>query len=154
MRGMKGLRLDCSLLVPVVVLLGCGAALAQKPEYRGVGATPTPEQLRAWDITIGPSGKELPPGKGTAKEGGVLFAQKCSVCHGPTGEESKLTYARLVGGIGSLTTDDPVITPGEYLAVCDVHMGLYPPRYARNSGRAKFSAARLPTYRISDPRKE
>lgn len=112
MRSWKVLRLDCSLLVPVMVLLGCSAALAQRPTYSGVGRTPTQEEVHAWDITISPSGKELPPGKGTAIEGGVLFAQKCAMCHGPTAEESKLTYARLVGGRGTLNTDDPVITPG------------------------------------------
>ena len=34
---------------------------------------------------IGPAGKELPPGSGTAKEGATLYAQRCAACHGPNG---------------------------------------------------------------------
>ena len=29
-----------------------------------------------------PDGKNLPPGKGTAKEGAAIYAQKCAMCHG------------------------------------------------------------------------
>ena len=53
----------------LVMLVG-GSALAQGPTY-GVGRTPTPEEIRAWDISIGPTGEELPPGRGTAAEGGA-----------------------------------------------------------------------------------
>ena len=74
-------------LLPFLMLLG-GSALAQSPTY-GVGSTPSAEEIRAWDISIGPTGKELPPGRGTAKEGAPVFAQKCAVCHGAT----------LVGGL-------------------------------------------------------
>lgn len=69
-------------LLPFLMLLG-GSALAQSPTY-GVGSTPSAEEIRAWDISIGPTGKELPPGRGTAKEGAPVFAQKCAVCHGAT----------------------------------------------------------------------
>lgn len=62
----------------------CSAAWAQSPTY-GLGKTPTAEEIRAWDIMISPDGKELPPGKGTAKEGAPLFAQKCAACHGANG---------------------------------------------------------------------
>ena len=57
----------------------------QSPTY-GLGRTPTPEEIRAWDISISPTGKELPPGQGTAKEGAVLYARKgCAGCHGMNG---------------------------------------------------------------------
>ena len=36
-------------------------ALAQSATY-GVGRTPTAEEIRAWDISIGPTGEELPAG--------------------------------------------------------------------------------------------
>ena len=45
-------------------LLG-GSALAQSPTY-GVGRTPTAEEIRTLDISIGPTGDELPPGRGSA----------------------------------------------------------------------------------------
>src|SRR4029077_6679021 len=63
----------------------CQIAWAQSPTY-GVGRAPTAEEIRAWDIAISPTGKELPPGKGTAKEGAALYVQKgCSGCHGANG---------------------------------------------------------------------
>src|SRR5882672_710950 len=58
------------------------AALAQMPDYKGVGKTPSEEEIRPRDISIGPEGKELPPGSGTAKEGAPIFAAKCAICHG------------------------------------------------------------------------
>ena len=70
----------------VTAVLGiCQTAWTQSPTY-GVGRTPSAEEVRAWDIAISPTGKELPSGQGTAKEGAVLFAQKgCAGCHGATG---------------------------------------------------------------------
>ena len=63
----------------------CQTAWTQSPTY-GVGRTPTAEEIRAWDIAISPTGKELPQGKGTAKEGAALYVQKgCSGCHGANG---------------------------------------------------------------------
>ena len=72
-------------LLPFLMLLG-GSALAQSPTY-GVGSTPSAEEIRAWDISISPTGKELPPGRGSAKEGALVYRQKgCAACHGATGE--------------------------------------------------------------------
>jgi cytochrome c len=63
----------------------CQSAWTQSPGY-GVGRKPTAEEIRAWDIAISPTGKELPPGQGTAKEGAALYVQKgCAACHGATG---------------------------------------------------------------------
>ena len=71
-------------LVTILLLLG-SPAFAQSPTY-GVGRTPTAEEIRRMDISIGPTGEELPPGRGTAKEGVELFEQKgCIGCHGETG---------------------------------------------------------------------
>ena len=67
----------------LVVLMGV-CALAQSPTY-GVGRTPTAEEIRAWDISIGPTGEELPPGRGTTKEGAQIYRAKCAGCHGATG---------------------------------------------------------------------
>ena len=72
-------------VLPFMLLVGGAAALAQGPSY-GVGRTPTPEELRAWDISVGPAGEELPPGKGGAKEGAQLYRAKgCAGCHGAQG---------------------------------------------------------------------
>ena len=103
------------LLVPVAVLMGVNAAWAQAPDYKNVGRAPTPDEIRAWDTAVGPAGKELPPGSGTAKDGAEIFSNKCAVCHGPEGEGS-LMAPRLVGGKGSLTSTKPVLTIGSYWA--------------------------------------
>jgi cytochrome c len=74
-------------LLPLGIIAGvCGVcAWAQSPTY-GLGKTPTAEELRSWDISISPAGKELPPGHGTAKEGAQIFVRKgCAGCHGATG---------------------------------------------------------------------
>ena len=47
------------------------------------------EEIRALDISIGPTGDELPPGRGTPKEGAQIYRAKCSGCHGATGIEGK-----------------------------------------------------------------
>jgi hypothetical protein len=83
---MGAFTMDSHKLLLVVMILGlCQIAKAQSPTY-GVGRTPTAEEIRAWDIVIGPEGKELPPGHGTAVEGAKLFIVKsCFGCHGQTG---------------------------------------------------------------------
>jgi len=74
-----------NLLLLIAVLSAAELASAQSPKY-GVGRTPSAEEIRAWDISIGPDGKELPPGHGIAAEGAKLFREKgCVVCHGGTG---------------------------------------------------------------------
>src|ERR1051325_4065619 len=78
-----GTRRVFLIALAFALLIGV-SALAQGPTY-GVGRTPTAEEIRAWDISIGPTGTELPPGHGTAKEGAQVFAQKCAACHGKTG---------------------------------------------------------------------
>ena len=71
-------------VLPFLLLMGA-SVLAQSPTY-GVGRTPTAEEVRALDISIGPTGEELPPGRGTAKEGAEVYKQKgCAVCHGAAG---------------------------------------------------------------------
>ena len=109
--------MHCSyrLLVFLAALTAGTVARAQAPNYKNVGRAPTPDEIRAWDTAVGPAGKELPPGSGTAKEGAEIFAEKCVVCHGPAGEGSQMA-PRLVGGKGTLTTPQPVLTVGSYWA--------------------------------------
>src|SRR3954467_9619809 len=71
-------------LVAILLVLG-SPAFAQSPTY-GVGRTPTAEEIRRMDISIGPTGEELPAGRGSAKEGAKVFEQKgCMACHGEAG---------------------------------------------------------------------
>ena len=98
--------------IVAVMLLSGVAALAQTPAYN-VGRAPTPEELRAWDISVGPAGKELPPGSGTAKDGTALYAKKCAACHGMNLEGGK-AGPRLMGGQGTLTTEHAQRSIGSY----------------------------------------
>jgi S-disulfanyl-L-cysteine oxidoreductase SoxD len=104
------------LFVPVMVLVAATVAMAQTPSYSNVGRTPTKEEIQTLDISVGPDGKGLPPGSGTAKEGAVIFARKCAVCHGPAAEGGAIG-TRLAGDKAAqdtLTTLHPVKTPGSY----------------------------------------
>jgi cytochrome c len=86
---MRSHRLGRLVALGALALVIGGRAWAQSPTY-GVGRTPTAEEIRAWDISIGPTGAELPPGRGTAVEGARLYVQKgCAGCHGPTGASGK-----------------------------------------------------------------
>ena len=113
------MRCLLNLLVPGMVLAACVAALAQTPTYNR-GRAPSAEEIRAWDFAIGPEGKELPPGSGTAQEGAKIYAQKCAACHGPTGTEGEVSAKGrrpappLVGGKDTLNTPKPVRTIGSF----------------------------------------
>ncbi len=71
-------------LLPLILLFGASVD-AQSPTF-GVGRTPTAAEIRAWDISISPTGEELPVGSGTADQGSELYLEKgCAGCHGTTG---------------------------------------------------------------------
>jgi mono/diheme cytochrome c family protein len=77
-----------------------------------LGREVRPEEIAAWDISIPPDGSGLPPGGGTAAEGGVVYKAKCAGCHGVEGTGGPAD--RLVGGIGTLASKKPVKTVGSY----------------------------------------
>lgn len=96
------------------VTLLCVTLVAQSPKY-GVGRTPTPEEIRAMDITPAPDGTGLPEGHGTAAEGRDVYARRCARCHGAKGEGGdEPKQSPLVGGRGSLKTGKPLKTVGSY----------------------------------------
>jgi cytochrome c len=70
--------------LPFVLLMGV-TALAQGPTY-GIGRAPSADEIRTRDISISPTGDELPAGRGSAKEGAPLYrTQGCQGCHGAGG---------------------------------------------------------------------
>lgn len=96
----------------VALAIGCSAAVfAQTPRYH-VGRTPTPDEIKAWDIAIGPEGAGLPTGGGTAVRGKEIYSAQCARCHGATAREGP--EAPLAGGAGTLATSHPVKTVGSY----------------------------------------
>lgn len=96
-----------ALLVAIPVL--SGTARAQSPTY-GVGRTPTAEEVRAWDISISPDGKELPAGHGTAKQGAQVYLMRgCGACHGVSGSEGPAPT--LIKSDGKTKSQFPCLTP-------------------------------------------
>jgi hypothetical protein len=98
-----------NLLLPLIVVALSQAGSAQSPTY-GIGRTPTADEIRAWDISISPDGKELPPGRGTAKDGAPLFLQKgCGGCHGRGG--SMAPAPTLIKSDGTTKNPYPCLQP-------------------------------------------
>jgi S-disulfanyl-L-cysteine oxidoreductase SoxD len=104
-------------LVCVALALAAGACAsagvipsAMESPYLGLEATPA--QIAGWDISVGPDGVGLPPGKGTPAMGATVYEQKCQVCHGEKGAGQP--NDRLVGGQGTLASKAPVRTIGSY----------------------------------------
>jgi S-disulfanyl-L-cysteine oxidoreductase SoxD len=97
-----------------VLAMACGPWLgwAQSGKYQNVGRTPSAAEIKEWDIAIGPSGKELPSGSGTAKEGAALYATKCAACHGP--DLAGANGPALRGGEGTMTSLEIERSIGSY----------------------------------------
>ena len=108
-----GLYRKLALAVMLATAFAVRQAGAQSAKYPNTGRTPTAAELKDWDISIGPAGKELPPGSGTAKEGAALYAAKCAACHG-----ADLAGGgggpRLRGGEGTMTTLQAQRSIGSY----------------------------------------
>ena len=90
------MRCSLKLLVPVIILAAPAVALAQSQPRFNVGTPLSQDEIKSFDFMIGPQGQQLPAGSGTAKDGAVIFAKRCEVCHGKNGERGVLR--RLVLG--------------------------------------------------------
>ena len=96
--------------VSASLLVLSSAALAEGP---GLGRVATPDEIASWDVSIGPDGAGLPPGRGTPKQGETVFSEKCVACHGEKGAGKP--NDQLVGGRGSLSGEQaPVKTVGSF----------------------------------------
>lgn len=97
-----------ALVLMTTVMFVVGTAFAGP----NLGREVKPEEIAAWNISIPPDGSGLPPGGGTAIEGGTVYNAKCASCHGVKGIEGLADP--LVGGIGTLASKKPVKTVGSY----------------------------------------
>jgi S-disulfanyl-L-cysteine oxidoreductase SoxD len=75
------------------------AAFGQRT-YPSLGTALSQDEIKSFDMIVGPEGKELPPGKGTSKEGADVFAKKCASCHGRNGEGGAVQHL-VLGGPGN-----------------------------------------------------
>jgi S-disulfanyl-L-cysteine oxidoreductase SoxD len=111
-----------ALAAVLVTMAMSSTALAQGyPGTFDFGHPASARDIAAVAIAIAPNGKGLPPGKGDYAAGKAIYENACSACHGkdlkgvaglrdmPAG-----AALRLVGGRGTLTTKDPVMTVESY----------------------------------------
>ena len=104
-------RLVCAAVVASAVL-GLAVPASAQPAPR-LGRPVSPQDFAAWDISIGPDGSGLPPGRGTVRDGEATFALKCQGCHNEKGAGTP--NDRLAGGKGTLPGDKPAVkTVGSY----------------------------------------
>jgi S-disulfanyl-L-cysteine oxidoreductase SoxD len=82
-------------LLAAAILAVSSPGLAQSPRFN-VGTPLSQDEIKKFDFMIGPQGQQLPVGQGTPKEGAVIFAKRCEVCHGKNGQNGVLR--RLVIG--------------------------------------------------------
>ena len=96
--------------------MSCGVLQAQTSSGKpaGLGRPATAEEVKQRDITTLPNGAGLPDGKGTAVQGEAVYRDKCASCHGPNGEGVAPQGTQLVGGVGTLASENPVRTVGSY----------------------------------------
>lgn len=72
------------------------------PARYGVGRAATSQEIRAWDIDVGPDGRDHPVGSGTHAQGAKVYASRCAMCHGVRGEglgQGAAAFPKLVGRI-------------------------------------------------------
>ena len=115
MRALLPLAVASLLTVMVTAIIGArlGESAPAQVGKLGLGTVATQEQIAGWDIDVRPDGVGLPPGKGTASQGEVIFLEQCGACHGDFGE-GRDKWPVLAGGHGSLTADRPEKTIGSY----------------------------------------
>ena len=87
-------------------------AVAAHGQKLGAGRAATPDEVKAWDISISAGGSELPAGSGTVAEGREVYDRRCKRCHGDAGKGGD--EGALVGGQGSLATPKPLKTVGSF----------------------------------------
>jgi cytochrome c len=101
-------------IATILILTGGVIAAGAFAEGPGLGVPVDESDIAAWDITVFPSGANLPPGRGTAAQGAPIYAEKCALCHGADGEGG--LAARLVGGEPLTTGIDVGKTIGNFWA--------------------------------------
>ena len=89
-------------------------ALSQELHGPSLGEPVDPEELAAWDISIGPAGEDLPGGQGDSRLGFQVYQEHCLQCHGHRGAGGDGLADPLVGGIDSLASATPLKTVGSY----------------------------------------
>jgi cytochrome c len=100
-------------LAAIIALSAAGlASAAGDPKAPRLGVPVSADEAARWDLNVFPDGRGLPPGRGKAAEGELLFKQHCQVCHGVEGRGA--SAPELAGGSEPLTSPTPDQTIGLY----------------------------------------
>lgn len=102
----------CTLSRILIVVLLCALPALASAERYGLGRAASENETAGWNIDVAPDGAGLPAGRGSVADGEKIYAERCASCHGDKGQGKPMD--RLVGGKGSLATDQPVKTVGSY----------------------------------------
>ena len=98
------------LALCTAMIVTASPAMTQAPQF---GQPIAPADIAPWDISIGPDGAGLPPGRGSPAQGEAVYIAKCQACHGE--KAAGRPNDALVGGKGSLASGaPPVKTVGSY----------------------------------------
>ena len=100
-------RLAALLLVTLAA-----AAQAADPATPRLGKPIGAADATRADLTVFPDGRGLPPGRGSAVQGAVLFERHCAACHGTGGRGA--AAEELAGATEPLTSTTPDKTIGSY----------------------------------------
>lgn len=107
--GWRGLP---ATLIAVGMALGMSVSVAEE-EHFGFGDEISEDELEPWDIDVrGSDGRWAPEGEGTVEQGREVYQQQCIACHGEEGQGEPAD--RLVGGVSSLSSEEPITTLGSY----------------------------------------
>ena len=115
------LAISLALLAGGIALaFAAGSAhAAPNSAMAAIGRSPTPAELKAWDIDVRADFTGLPPGAGSVALGDSVWEAKCALCHGAFGESNEV-FMPLVGG-----TTRADIEAGRVASLAD---GSYPHR--------------------------
>lgn len=100
------------LLIGFLLISACSTQ--EKLAYQGpkLGQLASANDIKRFDISVGPDGINLPKGTGTAKSGELVYNNKCQSCHGEKGQGKPADA--LIGGINSLAGNKPIRTVGSF----------------------------------------
>lgn len=101
--------------MPKIIIIFAIFAASTNAEitYQPLGAVANNLTTKSiWNLSIGRDGANLPAGSGDATAGSLIFAEKCSICHGNAGIGASADA--LVGEVGSLKSKYPEKTVNSY----------------------------------------
>lgn len=99
-------------LVTRALLVGLALVPVMLVNSQEAGTPISEADLIGFDLVAPPNGSGFPDGSGTARQGRVVFNQRCAACHGMDGEGTSGNTVIVGGDMNS--EDPPLRTVGSY----------------------------------------